>query len=458
VDRPNLLLIVIDSARADRFSCYGHGRPTTPNMDAIAEEGVRFEEAWAESSWTLPMCFTLLTGLAPREHQAETHRSLPDAIPTLQEALKGAGYQTYLASGNQFIGARYGLTRGFDAHYMPPHVFRMTKPITKYLLRWLGWTDGGGQALTSHFVRHLREVREPWFSLIWYNDVHHPYSGKQPFTRRFCQGQVSLSRQVSLMRRMHHMQELGATASERDLRDISGLYDGALAHTDHLIGQLRRGLEAQGCWGNSVVVITADHGEMLGEKGLMSHGRPPGMYQPLIRVPLIVRAPGLVPEGVHSDALVQCADITRTLASVAGVGESLAPTAAEAVDLRAAVEGAGRPYALCEREGFPEGRLETAQRQNPSFDFQPHVTHMSAAAQDGWKLIHGGSGGNELYDLRHDPDESLNLIDENPERAAELSRIILDWEERAQPHAATAGLAAEVDPEVQKRLEGLGYF
>jgi len=458
VDRPNLLLIVIDSARADRFSCYGYDQPTTPNIDAVAEEGALFEEAWAESSWTLPMCFTLLTGLAPREHRAEAHRSLPDAIPTLQEALKGAGYQTYLGSGNQFIGARYGLTRGFDAHYMPPHVFRMTKPITKYLFRWLGWTDAGGGALTSRFVRHLSDMQEPWFSLIWYNDVHHPYSGRQPFTRRFCGGQVSLSRQVSLMRRMHHMQELGATASERDLRDISGLYDGALAYTDHLIGQLRRGLEARGCWENTVVVITADHGEMLGEKGLMSHGRPAGMYQPLIRVPMIMRAPGLLPKGAQSEALVQSADITHTLASVGGVGEALAPTAAEGVDLRAAAMGAGRPYALCEREGFPAHRLERAQRQNPSFDFGPHVTHMTAVIQDGWKLIYGASEGNELYSLRDDPEENVNLIQENRERAAELSRIILDWEERAQPHAATEGLNAEVDPEVQRRLEGLGYF
>ncbi|HUS80407.1 MAG TPA: sulfatase, partial [Armatimonadota bacterium] len=336
---PNILLLVIDSARADRMSCYGHDRPTTPNLDALAEQGVVFDNCWSESNWTLPVCFTALTGLHPREHQSETHRQLPAGLPTLQEAMGRAGYTTMLASANQFVGRNCGLDRGFDLYHMPPHVFRMAKPFFIYIGRRMGWTDVGGGSLNTHLLSWLDRADSPWFATVWYNEPHHPFMAKRPFSTRFCPRPLSFWRRQHLMGRMRSMRQLAATADEQEIGDVRGLYDGGVAYSDHLVGQVIEHLQATGRWHNTAIIVTSDHGDMLGEHGLMGHGRAAGMYAPLVRVPLVVRVPGVLDGGDRSNALVQLADVTHTAAALAGRSDDLAPSAAQRVDLREAAAG-----------------------------------------------------------------------------------------------------------------------
>ncbi|MGD9495363.1 MAG: sulfatase [Armatimonadota bacterium] len=455
---PNVLLIVLDSVRADRLSCYGYDRPTTPNLDRLAEEGTLFEGCWSESSWTLPVCFTLLTGLAPREHQAEQYRVIPDALPTLPEAMQAGGYRTVLCSANAFIGPVTNLHRGFDRVYIAAQVKPIFKPVLKYLLARLGWTDWGGAALTARLPALLAQARQPWFGLIWYNDCHHPYLGRPPFRTRFLRRRMSLRRRFELMARMRNMEELSATMDERDREDVNDLYDGALCYNDNLLGRLRAELERRGLWDDTVVIVCADHGDMLGEHGLTSHGRPAGLYRPLLRVPLIVRAPGMVPAGRRSDALVQLADVTQTIAAIAGKTDALPDSASRRIDLREAATGAGRELAVSERAAWPEKRLPRARRQNPHFDFGPFLGHMAALVQDGWELITAETGRDELYHLAVDPEETRDLIDDEPERARLMRETLRQWQERVLPHPATEGRVEEDDPAVRKHLEGLGYF
>ncbi|MGC9319578.1 MAG: sulfatase-like hydrolase/transferase, partial [Armatimonadota bacterium] len=181
VEKPNMLLVVLDSARADRFGCYGYKKPTTPNIDRIAEESTLFTECYSESSWTLPVSFTLLTGLAPREHRSEAYRELPRELPTLQDAMAQAVYETFLFSTNAFLGPTTGLQRGFDHFDMSIHVRDFAKLFLKYVTLRLGWTDKGGQGMTGRVLGHLPKVSPPWFGVVWYNECHHPYVGKQPF-------------------------------------------------------------------------------------------------------------------------------------------------------------------------------------------------------------------------------------------------------------------------------------
>lgn len=254
------------------------------------------------------------------------------------------------------------------------------------------------------------------------------------------------------------MQELAATLTAEDRREINDLYDGALAYTDHLFGVLREGLERAGSWDDTVVIVAGDHGEMLGEHGLTSHGRPAGMYRPLLRVPLIMRAPGMVPAGRRSTALVQLADVTETIARIAGCADTLPRTAAPRLDLRQATTGPGREYAVAERAGWTKRSLKRSRRRNPSFDFAPFVGHMAAWVQGGWELIRAETGHDELYHVADDPREERNLIDDEPEQARLMREALGQWQERARPHPSAEGRVERDTPIVRRRLEGMGYF
>ncbi len=456
--KPNVLLLVLDSARADRMSCYGHHLPTTPNIDAIAEQSAVFENCYSESNWTLPVCFTLLTGLHPREHQSETHRQLPPEIPSLQDAMKRGGYTTMLASANQFVGRRCGLDRGFDRYFMAMHVHHMTKPFFSYVGRRLGITDVGGATLNSHVLPWIERTDKPWFATVWYNEPHHPFMGKRPFSTRFSPRPLPFWRRQYLMRRMRNMRQVGATADEQELSDIRGLYDGGLAYTDHLVGEVANALRASGQWENTVLVIVADHGDMLGEAGLMGHGRSAGMRYPLVRVPLILRIPAVTDPGSRESAVVQLADITQMAATIAGAEETLVHTAAPRMDLRDAIGGTGRPFAITERQAWAGRGMRREQRRNPAFDFEPHRGRMARMTSEGWSLMYAETAPDELYHIALDPDEKSDLIGSEPEQVARLRALLADWERSARPHDSTDGLEADEDPQVRKRLEGLGYF
>ncbi len=457
-EKPNILLIVIDSVRADRFSCYGHDQPTTPNIDAIAEEGARFNAAYSESTWTLPVCFTLMTGLTPREHGGEDHRMLPDGMPTIAGALTEAGYATIGLSGNDFFGPRCGLDRGFGSFGETALSARWNQIFVKYAARRMAMLDAGGKALSDDLVAAIGEADGPWCGMLWLNDAHHPYTAPKPFATRFCRDHVPWPRRWKLWERMRRMPTLASTATERDLVDISGIYNGGVAYEDMLVGRVREQLESRGLWDNTVVIIVADHGDMLGERGLMGHGREADIYDPLIKVPLVASGPGFSPTPGGSNALVQLADVTRTMASVAGLPPEISPTAAKTVDLREAAGGEGRPHAIIERKPFSAHSLEGVVKRNPEVDFDPHLRHMTASVKDGYKLILREGGEPELYCLSDDPEETNDLAASEPARASGMIDLITQWQHEAKLHPAAEAAATDDSAIVEKRLQDLGYF
>ena len=204
-----------------------------------------------------------------------------------------------------------------------------------------------------------------------------------------------------------------------------------MAHNDDLLGVLREGLERLKLWEDTAIIIFADHGQMLGEHGLTSHGRPAGLYRPLIRVPMIVHWPGVVPAGHRSNAFVQLADLTETVGRIIGGLDALPRSGAERVDLRAAAVGEGRPYAVCEREPWSERGVRRAQRENPSFNFAPFVGRMSAFIQDGWHLITADTGRDELT-TTPDP-KRRDRIGEEPSACGGCERSCVAGRLRALP-------------------------
>ena len=457
METPNILLIVLDSARADRFSCYGYEKPTTPNIDRIAEQGTLFEQCWSESNWTLPVSYTMMTGLAPREHRAEIYRELPDGLTTLPRALADSHWQTILCSANAFLGSATGMHEAFDVFEIASYEHPVVKPLVKYFLLRMAWADKGGADINRKMLRRIAQADQPWLAVLWNDEVHHPWVGRGGFADRFSDRPISLRRRWEVVGRARRLQEFGATGSERDLADLNALYDGCMGYADDLVGRLRKRLEATGQWDNTLVLITADHGDMLGERGLTGHGRPAGMYRQLIRVPLIAHGPGF-PSGERSGATVQLADVTQTVGEITGALQSLPPSNVTRVDLRDAAAGAGREFAISERDAWPEERLERAQKENPSFDFSPMAGEIRSCFRKDWHLVDAATGATELFNTASDPDETRDLIEQEPARARELLSILDDWRTQAHPHAATEGRVDPEDPEVEARLRGMGYF
>lgn len=454
--RPNLLVVVLDSVRADRLSCYGYPQATSPELDRLAGEGVRFTSALSECNWTLPVAVSLLTGLTPREHRAEFHRRLPRDMPSVVDLLGEAGYATYCGTANGFLGPRRGLSRGFSAFRMPARHGRLTHHLARYVVRPMGWTDEGGKAVLGSFLRWAERTPGPWFGLLWLIESHYPYLSPQPYMNRFADPPLPYARRLELANRMRRPQHLVSTASPEDLRDISSLYNGAVSYGDTLLGRLRQGMTQRGLWDEATTVIMADHGDMLGERGLMGHGSCSGVYQPLVRIPLAVHSPH-VAAGTVSDSLVQVTDVTQTVCELAGVADLLPPSAAPRCNLLAAAAGQGRRAALCEHDA-PGPRASLRERRRaPDYDFEPHMCHEAALLADGWKLIVRSDGRNELYDLATDPLESTNRLTDEPARAAALTTLMKNLQGKARPHASTAELSVDEEAIVEKRLQDLGY-
>jgi uncharacterized sulfatase len=443
--------------RADRVSCDGAIPGVTPHLDALAATGVRFANAISESTWTLPVAFTLFTGLTPREHQAERTRMLPPHMPSLPELLWQAGYATFGATNNSWLTDRSGLARGFDSFYYPPQESRVTARFVSNVMQPLGWMKSAGGAMVERFEHWLRRTSDPWFAALWFNDAHHPYMAPRPFIRRFQPRPLSRRRLLEIARRMRRPRSLAPVATADDLADLRGLCSAATAYVDSFVGRIAEQLARGGQAEQTLIAVVADHGDMLGEHGLLGHGPAAGIHQPLIHVPLLLRGPGFT-GGTVSEALVQLADVTATLAAAAGVADRLPSTAAERLDLVGATAGTGRKAAICEREPLTPKRLARERAAAPGFDFAPHDCHLAAVLADGFKLIARDPGADELYYLPDDPDEQHDLIGQHPRQAEALRAALANLHGRALPHASTEGLSLDDAETMDRRLQDLGYL
>lgn len=390
----DFLLVTIDTARADRFS-HLSGGATTPHIDALAREGAGFSNAISPVPLTLPAHASLLTGRLPPSHTVRDnggHR-LPESETTLAEALRSHGFATAAFLGAEVLHARYGLAQGFDTY---DDAFPDPGPTP-----FQSYPERSGEQVVAAASRWL-DAQGDGRVFLWVHlfDPHAPYRPPEPEASRF-----------------------------------ASKYDGEIAYADRVIGRLLEHWEARRRLDRTLVVVTSDHGEGLGEHGEMAHGVL--VHDATLRVPLVVRAPGIRARGTIADP-VHLIDVARTalgllgLPSLPGIeGRDLGPL------LR------GEAVAWSRTSGYAE-----------SLYAQLHhgCAPLRALREEGWKLVRGLDA--ELYDLRADPGEARDVAADRPERTRAMTESL------AELSASLAGAEAEpvrLDEEVRRMLQSLGY-
>ena len=420
--RPNVLLIVVDTLRADKLGCYGNGRGLTPALDELASQGLRFQHAYSHAPWTLPSFASLLTSLHPAEHGAGGRlgqfTSLDGSVTTLPEVFGARGYRTHAVANVAFLGERFGVTRdfgGLDIEAPTNNVeMRSAERTTSAALEWL---DGG---------------KGPFFLLVHYFDPHAVYAPPPSFRRKFA-GPKDREDESWVFGTQLHMVALRAgqlSITPQVVRRAEKLYDGEVAYADGQVERLLDGLGERGLERDTIVVMTADHGEEFLDHDGFEHGHT--LYDELTHVPLILRYPRGIEPGV----------VSQTVAHV-----DVAPTLCQLADLAPPQQFVGRSLLSLSGEPAAPGRPVLAHGNM----WGPPLTSWRVGDR---KLIVGADGALELYDLSGDPDERTDLAPTRPKEAAEL-RQQLDAVLRYMN--VRRGGAVDLPPEVEERLRNLGY-
>lgn len=456
---PDVVLVVLDTVRAQNVSAYGYVRNTTPTFDRLAGEGALFLDATAPATWSLPSHASLFTGLFPSVHGCHAeHRFLKADIPALPEIMAQGGYETFCFTANPHISENFGLTRGFqysDNAWKNAAGGRSFFFIFRLLDRLgLGLNDKGGGAVAGNFERfmeHRPDDAPPSFVFINFLEAHFPYhQTPDEFLRKF----------TDLPKRelQDHSLALLAAQFGGEAKDHSAsiapaidMYDSGVAYSDHLLSRVVNAIAGRGRLDNTLLVVLADHGELLGEHGDFGHGI--SLFEEATRVPFMIRYPAKVPAGTRVQAPVSTVGAMSTILELAGLP---APARVSVGSLTPAFEGkpAGLPV-ISEAFARPEPNTRTDALLRTDIRYRSYRVGME-------KLISLSTGETHFFDLAADPKETTNLASAKPDRRRELQQELEDWSAVLGLHGLDAEVGAgevpELDPEAQKRLEALGYL
>ena len=436
--RPNVVVLLMDTLRADRLGCYGHRRDTSPTIDSLAAAGVRFTRAYATADYTQASTASLFTGLYPLAHgYVNADYVLPDEHLTLAEILAAQGYQTGGFIANGLAGRKYGMQQGF-AHYVEHN-------------------QAGAEMLADSVVAFLRTAEEPYFVYAHFLDVHDPHRTPAAARRRFAgagAGGFSFDLTDATLREQMHATAWWSAAqlwwpseSSRDsvaayFADYERAYDGTIRYWDDQVKRIVAALRQSGHDGHTVLVLTSDHGEQLLDHGFFGHAS--SGYEEGLRVPLIWVDPAAVGGGQLVEAATSLADLLPTLLNRVQI-----PVPPD-------LQGRSR-WPLAAATGN-----DTVYTEGTFFRNRPFSTLIQTYQQGGWKLILDRMRDvKELYDLHHDPLEERDLFGERPEVVAELYAGL-----RARYHESLSRFArirraasspGGADAAKERELRALGY-
>ena len=411
----SLILISLDTLRADRIGAYGYDRNTTPEIDSASKDGIVFERAVAASSWTIPSHMSMFSGLYPSSHGAVTVQVKVAAdIPLVAELLHAQGYRTFAFTGGGNLSRRHGFHRGFD-------VFRKKELHRPSGVRGI---EGSVRNLIDA-VGGLRES-EPFFAFLHTYDIHCPYTSPEPFLSMFqTEGGAERSGRTDCGKKPGERQEV----TEEEASFISNRYDGAVRWVDSGLGRLFSFLKSEGRLDRTVVVLLSDHGEEFLEHGAVGHQG--SLHFELVHTPLIILAPGFTPGRVG--APVSHVDILPTLLDLLDIPKPEGIQGRSFVPLMRGRESGVRE---CFSELHRAGHLRSV---------YSHPYHL---------IVNTDSGARMCFNVEKDPAGKRDLKDDS--RCVELEERLRIFFEQL-PVRSGKGAAAPIKKEAEK-LKSLGYL
>ena len=458
--RPNVILIVMDTVRADHLSVYGYPRDTTPNLKKLAADAAVYPEALSAADITLTSHASIFTGLYPSWHGA--YCQPPEAmfgraigpVPTIAEVLAKNGYHTLGVAANMYLREQFGLQRGFADFRIPRPVPVLAGDESWYMLRngmrrainnvadtnQFDRLYSRGDAVNREFFSMLVQpelAQAPFFAFFNYMDAHFPYIPPGPFDRLF-PGKDGAFTESAMDATQGRVMEKKEPVPRSYTEHAVSQYDGGIAYIDSQIGQLVEWLKRQNLYDNTLIVVTADHGEAFGEKRLFLHGN--SLYANLLHVPLLVKYPHGAHAGVVA-AAVSLIDIFPTVAAAAGVEP---PAGLQGRDLQ-------DPAAAGPRNLFSESFPCPV----PHLPECPGGCTMRSVVSWPNKFIWSSKGSPETYDLAADPQEEHNRFGSLNKTAQALSDELRGW---VKSMPAQKRQYVNMSPEEIKRFKALGYI
>lgn len=465
--RPNILLISIDTLRADHVSCYGYHRKTTPNLDQIASEGVLYKNAYSTAAWTPPAHASMLTGLYPSTHGVIDDRRLNRSIPTLAETLLKQGYRTAGFVNNSQVGEFVGLDKGHETFC---EIWRGTRPKTaiergaRYLARKtkevIGASDHGAHKTNVLVKQWLNDNgRKPFYLFIHYIEPHNPIKAPRPFRYKYLDeniGKVN-ERKIELVAYNPLICFTdNIILNEEEKKVLIALYDGEIDYLDKKIGELIEYLKKNNnIYDDTLIIITADHGEHFGEHDLYSHVA--SLYEPIIHIPLIIKFPEAHKKQGLITGLVQIVDIFPTVMEVIQCEDEFWKEVQGTSLLNTDNDAKCHDYIIAEWEGripdFVSRRIRNREL-NPLIDqFKEPITMIR---EGNYKYILHGNGREELYDLGNDRNELNNIFETKIEIGRKLREKAGRWQSLKTDQEYEK--QSSMDEITRKNLESLGYL
>ena len=457
--RPNVVWVTLDSVRQDRTTMGGHDRDTTPHLQRIGTTGRSFDSCIAAGIWTLPSSASILTGTYPSHNTVGIDgETIPAELSTVAERFSAAGYRTACLSRNGHLSAATGMDRGFDRfEWLAASTLLSAagpRTLAKYLLNVrrhsAGFTTETAKHATPFLMNDIGKrwlddlvAAEPFFCYLHYNEPHRPFVPPIPWQEQYTDGIEATAAEaidiaMDVHRNMYDRVASGNPLTGREREALLAMYDAEVAYTDECIGRLYDHVRALPTDRETLFIVTADHGEMLGDRGLLAHNL--ALDDALVNVPLV--ATGLESLGADDGDIIQHTDLMRTLLGMADADVD----GVQGVDLRAEE----REFAISQRG---PANFDLYLEHDGSFGASRfHESTVTALRTE----THRYQRSDDRAALFALPDETTEVSGAEPEVVAELDRALEQWL-RSQGSPVGKGRSAEFDDAMRRQLSDLGY-
>lgn len=485
--RPNVVVVVMDTARATDALPSARHDESMPALNRLAAEGSEYTQAFASAPWTLPSHASLFTGTYSSKHGAHAgHKRLDDNLPTLAESFQTSGYETVAVSNNTWISEEFGFARGFETVYKTWQYLqadtdlgeiartkqgaKMFRALATRLIegnpavnianavygQFFRKRNDDGARRTNEWIRQWladRNRGNPFFLFVNYLEPHLEYRPPKTIAEEFLPRGVSYDEAMAVSQDAWEYIAGEVALTDQELATLHGLYRAELSYLDRRIAELRGYLEDAGEFENTLFVVTSDHGENIGDHGFMDHQY--CLYDTLLHVPLVIHGEDFETGQVND--LVQIPDLAPTLLDAAGVSAPEMREGLQGQSFHPEADARPREYAIAEYMA-PQPSMDALRNQLGTLpdDVVELDRSLRAIRTNEEKLIRGSDGLREFYGMRDDSDESKDVAAKKTERVDVLDAVLDDWLDSFEHDDSSE--AVSMSGSTKARLEDLGYL